>query len=96
MQLTGKLMKAITSVKLSPTGRFGLIGYGVRDGQTHKVIGHPLEDVACEVVRLENMESVYAMQDDRDEVNIAQFHPDPGKGLLYGTKTGGLVKFRTT
>jgi hypothetical protein len=29
-QLKGKLMKAITSTKFSSTGRFVLVGYGVR------------------------------------------------------------------
>jgi len=27
-----------------------------------------------------------------DDVNIARFHPTPGRGLIYGTKQGKLCR----
>jgi hypothetical protein len=33
------------------------------------------------------------MCDPDDEVNIAQFHPIPGHGIIYGTKRGKIRTF---
>ena len=55
---------------------------------------HENSHVACEVVRLSDMITVTVMPDDEDEVNIAQFHPVSGMGVLYGTKKGKVRTFR--
>eukprot|EP00597_Dinobryon_sp_UTEXLB2267_P010278 CAMPEP_0170101732 /NCGR_PEP_ID=MMETSP0020_2-20130122/2435_1 /TAXON_ID=98059 /ORGANISM="Dinobryon sp., Strain UTEXLB2267" /LENGTH=780 /DNA_ID=CAMNT_0010324887 /DNA_START=325 /DNA_END=2666 /DNA_ORIENTATION=- len=87
--LPGSLMKAVTSTKLSPTCRYALVGYGVRlEGV---VQDHPEKNVACEVVSLRqstNLRTVATMSDKEDEVNVAQFHPRAGGGIVYGTKKG--------
>lgn len=92
-QLSAALMKAVTSAKLSPTGQFGLIGFGVRSNGV--VEDHPFRYVASEVLDLEDvaMTTVTVMPDQVDEVNIAQFHPLPGCGVLYGTKRGKVRMF---
>ena len=62
------LMRAVTSMKLSPSGRFGLVGYGVRsDGN---VIHHSNQKVACEVLNLVaiDMSTSCILTDDIDEV----------------------------
>eukprot|EP00981_Chlorochromonas_danica_P003725 scaffold686_cov177-Ochromonas_danica.AAC.9 len=51
MFLPGKLVGAVTSVKLSPTGRYVLLGYGVR-GEHGIVIDHVDPLVACEVLAI--------------------------------------------
>mmetsp|Transcript_22029 Transcript_22029/g.32108 ORF Transcript_22029/g.32108 Transcript_22029/m.32108 type:complete len:522 (+) Transcript_22029:222-1787(+) len=89
--LPGSLMRAVTSMKISPSGRLGLIGYGVRsDGVVEH---HDNVKVACEIMDLETMTSRCVMTDEVDEVNIAQFHPVPGCGILYGTKRGRVRVF---
>jgi hypothetical protein len=55
---------------------------------------HADSHVACEVVSLSDMSTVTVMPDDEDEVNIAQFHPISGMGVLYGTKKGKVRTFR--
>jgi activator-of-BECN1-regulated-autophagy protein 1 len=40
------------------------------------------------------MKPASIMTDVEDEVNIAQFHPIPGMGMLYGTKRGKVRMFR--
>jgi len=92
--LTGALMKAVTSAKLSPTGRYALIGYGVRNRGV--VEDHPHSLVACEVIDImeKDIKTVSIMADSDDEVNIAQFHPTPGSGILYGTKKGKVRVFQ--
>jgi len=92
--LTSALMKAVTSAKLSPTGRYALIGYGVRNRGV--VEDHPHSLVACEVIDImdRNIKTVSIMADTEDEVNIAQFHPTPGSGILYGTKRGKVRVFQ--
>ena len=42
-------MKAVTSIKFSPTGRSAILGYGVRRAGT--VEGHPSKTAACEVIK---------------------------------------------
>ena len=92
--LTSALMKAVTSAKLSPTGRYALIGYGVRNRGV--VEDHPHNLVACEVIDImqKDIKTVSIMADGDDEVNIAQFHPTPGSGILYGTKKGKVRVFQ--
>lgn len=54
--LTGALMRAVTSVKFSPSCRYAVIGYGVR----HRggVQDHPVSTVSCEIVRINQSPSV--------------------------------------
>ena len=33
------------------------------------------------------------MTDEEDEVNVAQWHPCPGQGIVYGTKRGKVRSF---
>ena len=40
------------------------------------------------------MQTVCILEDYEDEVNIAQFHPLPGNGVLYGTKRGKIRKYQ--
>jgi len=92
--LQGKLMKAITSTKLSPTGRYVLIGYGVRS--TEGIVeDHKQRDAACEIIDIQDpsLQTKAVMCDRDDEVNIAQFHPLPGHGVVYGTKRGKIRTF---
>ena len=85
----GYLMKAVTSTKLSPTGNYGLIAYGVRNDMG-VVEEHAFSHVACELIDLTNpkMATANVMEDVEDEVNVAQFHPISGGGIVYGTKKG--------
>ena len=41
-----------------------------------------------------HLSPVSTMLDIEDEVNIAQFHPLPGVGIVYGTKRGKVKIFR--
>lgn len=95
-QLSSSLLKAITSVKLSPACRYGLLGYGVRN--EGYVESHIYGYVASEIVSLwdQKLPIVAAMTDEVDEVNIAQFHPLPGGGIIYGTKRGRVRVFKRT
>lgn len=92
--LTESLLKAITSVKISPTCRYGLLGYGVRDNG--RVKSHKYGFVASEIVSLQDgdLRMAAVMTDELDEVNIAQFHPLPGGGIIYGTKRGRVRVFK--
>lgn len=49
-------------------------------------------NVACEVINLQDpsLRTMTLMVDSDDEVNIAQFHPTPGFGIIYGTKKGRI------
>lgn len=110
MFLPGKLVGAVTSVKLSPTGRYVLLGYGVR-GEHGIVIDHVDPLVACEVLAVapkkkdddhiphspampSSMTRVFVLTNDVDEVNIVQFNNLPGSGIVYGTKKGNMRCFR--
>jgi activator-of-BECN1-regulated-autophagy protein 1 len=65
-----------------------MLGFGVRkDGL---VVGHREPKAVCEIISLidEEFNSVCTIADNEDEVNIAQFHPIPGFGIVYGTKRG--------
>jgi hypothetical protein len=93
--LTSSLMKAIVSTKFSPSGRYVVLGYGVRTS-AKEVEDHVNKRVACEVVDTlsSGLESVAYFTHPEDEVNVSIFHPLPGLGLVYGTKTGKLRVFR--
>lgn len=69
-----------------------MIGFGVRTEGV--VFGHCNSKVACEVIDLSSMRTTCILTDDEDEVNIAQFHPIPGNGILYGTKKGRIRKYQ--
>lgn len=51
-------------------------------------------DVACEIIDASTMKPVCVLRDHEDEVNIAQFHPVAGNGILYGTKKGKIRKYQ--
>ena len=53
---------------------------------------HCASEVLC--VDKPNLPAVKILSNDEDEVNIAQFHPNAGYGLLYGTKRGKVKVFR--
>lgn len=91
--LSSTLMKAVTSVKFSPLARYALVGYGVR--REGFVEDHPEPTVACELLSVcdDHLPSVSMVSDKEDVVNIAQFHPLSGRGLLYGTKRGKVRIF---
>lgn len=63
-------MKAVTSVKLSPSNKYGLLGFGVRSQIGNIVEGHRSSHVACEVIKLEDMTSAAVMEDTEDEVSL--------------------------
>lgn len=102
--LSGSLMKAVTSIKFSPTSRVAVLAYGVR--REGAVEGHPLQNVACEVIRFsddgeggrthtgDSLKTVAIIANAEDEVNIAQFHAIPGAGIIYGTKQGKVRIYR--
>lgn len=94
-QLTSSLMKAIVSTKFSPSGRYIVLGYGVRTN-AKEVEDHVNKRVACEVVDslTPGLDSVAFFTHPDDEVNVSVFHPLPGLGLVYGTKTGKLRVFQ--
>lgn len=50
---------------------------------------------ACEILSAQHssLPTVKVVEDVEDEVNIAQFHPMPGYGLVYGTKRGKTRAF---
>ena len=67
------LLKAVTSTKLSPSGRYALVGYGVR--QAGLVLGHSRPDATCEVLSLiDHMSSVAVFCDEEDEVYLTLPH----------------------
>ena len=50
--------------------------------------------MACEIIDVSTMNPVCVLTDQEDEVNIAQFHPIAGNGILYGTKNGKIRKYQ--
>ena len=98
-------MKAVTSVKFSPTSRVAVLAYGVR--REGSVEGHVAQNVACEVIRFseagasggrvytkDSVKTIAIIANAEDEVNIAQFHAIPGSGIIYGTKQGKVRIYR--
>ncbi|GLD93137.1 hypothetical protein PINS_up001729 [Pythium insidiosum] len=82
----------VTSVKLSPTSAFVLLGYGVRDRGPSRESEQPVHRVhrVTRIYRWENMELCSHVESELDDVNIALFSPICGGGFLYGTKQGKL------
>jgi activating molecule in BECN1-regulated autophagy protein 1 len=78
----------VTSVKLSPTSAYVLLGYGVRDRGPREA-EFPVHRVT-RIYRWENMELCSHVESELDDVNIALFSPICGGGFLYGTKQGKL------
>lgn len=81
----------VTSVKLSPTSAFVLLGYGVRDRGPSPTLDSdfPVHRVT-RIYRWEDNELRSHVESERDDVNIALFSPICGGGFLYGTKQGKL------
>ncbi|XP_010522525.1 PREDICTED: uncharacterized protein LOC104801119 isoform X2 [Tarenaya hassleriana] len=89
----------LTSIQFSPTSEHILLAYGRRHGSLLKSIVSDGETTShfftvLEIYRVSDMELVRVLPSAEDEVNVACFHPDPGGGLVYGTKEGKLRIFR--
>ncbi len=58
-------------------------------------INSTIRDAACEIIDIQDpsLQTKAVMCDRDDEVNIAQFHPLPGHGVVYGTKRGKIRTF---
>ncbi|KAG7398512.1 hypothetical protein PHYBOEH_010969 [Phytophthora boehmeriae] len=78
----------VTSVKISPTSAYVLLGYGVRD-RIQRETEFPVHRVT-RIYRWEDMELLSHVESAMDDVNIALFSPICGGGFLYGTKQGKL------
>jgi len=87
--LDGTKASGVTCVKLSPTGEYCLLGYGVRESvlsaDGNEEIRHPV--TALYNVK-KGMKQVCTLLSPDDDVNIARFHPETGHGFVYGTKQG--------
>lgn len=79
----------VTSVKLSPTGSLVLLGHS-RGGDGTSSDSAPR--VVSVTYRVGDMARVDVREEVGDDVNIARFHPTPGRGLVYGTKQGKLCR----
>ncbi|CAN0248292.1 unnamed protein product, partial [Phaeothamnion confervicola] len=95
--------REVTSIKLSPSSAFAILGCGVRDavrpGAPDYVAGagdpasarpHPVSFI----YRTSDMRLVHTVQSVQDDVNVARFHPEPGFGFMYGTKQGRVRMLR--
>lgn len=85
----------LTSIQFSPTSEHILLAYGRRHGSLLKSIVIDGETTLpiytiLEIYRVRDMELVSILPSAEDEVNVACFHPLPGRGLVYGTKEGKL------
>ncbi|RLN73595.1 hypothetical protein BBJ28_00023084 [Nothophytophthora sp. Chile5] len=78
----------VTSVKISPTSAYVLLGYGVRD-RIQRETEFPVHRVT-RIYRWEDMTLLSHVESAMDDVNIALFSPICGGGFLYGTKQGKL------
>ncbi|KAL4159975.1 hypothetical protein PRNP1_000547 [Phytophthora ramorum] len=78
----------VTSVKISPTSAYVLLGYGVRD-RIQRETEFPVHRVT-RIYRWEDMALLSHVESAMDDVNIALFSPICGGGFLYGTKQGKL------
>jgi hypothetical protein len=79
----------VTSVKLSPTASLVLLGHS-RGGDGTSSDSAPR--VVSVTYRVGDMARVDVREEVGDDVNIARFHPTPGRGLIYGTKQGKLCR----
>lgn len=78
----------VTSVKISPTSAFVLLGYGVRD-RLQRETEFPVHRVT-RIYRWDDMKLLSHVESELDDVNIALFSPISGGGFIYGTKQGKL------
>ncbi|TYZ59124.1 hypothetical protein PybrP1_000049 [[Pythium] brassicae (nom. inval.)] len=78
----------VTSVKISPTSAFVLLGYGVRD-RLQRETEFPVHRVT-RIYRWDDMKLLSHVESELDDVNIALFSPICGGGFIYGTKQGKL------
>lgn len=85
--LDGAKASAVTCVKFSPSCDFLLIGYGVREPILEHN-GTPFHPVTALYRVKGGMAPVSTMLSGEDDVNIARFHPESGRGFVYGTKQG--------
>jgi activator-of-BECN1-regulated-autophagy protein 1 len=86
--LDGAKASAVTCVKFSPSTKFCLIGYGVREPIMQGNPAVPLHPVTALYATSPKMTHVSTMLSADDDVNIARFHPHSGMGFCYGTKQG--------
>lgn len=90
MQMTELLntkLGSVTSVKLSSSSEYVLLGYGVRD-RDNTAPGRPDVHRVVKVLRWNNKRPYTSIWSAEEDVNIALFHPLAGHGLIYGTKVG--------
>eukprot|EP00210_Caulerpa_lentillifera_P007079 g6772.t1 len=85
----------LTSVQFSPGSDMILLSYG----RKHASLLRCLEMNESTVVQIHTLLELYStktlalvrvMPSREDEANTALFHPFPGEGIIYGTKTGKL------
>ncbi|KAL3926116.1 MAG: hypothetical protein SGBAC_013595, partial [Bacillariaceae sp.] len=88
--LDGAKASAVTCVKFSPSTKFCLIGYGVREPIMEGNPTLPLHPVTALYATAPKMTHVSTMLSPDDDVNIARFHSHSGVGFCYGTKQGRL------
>jgi len=87
----------VTSVKLSPTGEFVLLGCSrgnSDENETDPPISMEEQHPVAAVWRLgdmRRMETLKSDASDEDDANVALFHPFPGAGVVYGTKQGHIA-----
>lgn len=83
----------VTSVKLSPSGAFVLLGCsrGNFEGQDQKTNWrHPVAAV-WRLGDMQRMDTLTCAEGDEDDANVALFHPKSGAGVVYGTKQGQIA-----
>eukprot|EP00882_Tetradesmus_deserticola_P020860 GHRQ01022546.1.p1 GENE.GHRQ01022546.1~~GHRQ01022546.1.p1 ORF type:complete len:134 (+),score=64.32 GHRQ01022546.1:541-942(+) len=82
----------LTCVQVSPTGQHVLLAYGRRSKQLSCLVAgqgsYELWHTVLQVYRMSDLALVRQMVSREDEVNVAAWHPCPGQGITYGTKSG--------
>lgn len=85
-------MKSITATRLSPTNRYILLSFGLRNDR-NEVNDHPNSNkVCCEIYSTSHLNSIQSFRSmqiyehPNDTVNVALFHPSPGFGFVFGTQ----------
>ncbi|KAF6258998.1 hypothetical protein COO60DRAFT_1701054 [Scenedesmus sp. NREL 46B-D3] len=82
----------LTCVQVSPTGQHVLLAYGRRSKQLNCLVAgqgsFEVWHTALQVYRMSDLTLVRQMISRDDEVNVAAWHPCPGRGIAYGTKSG--------
>jgi WD40 repeat protein len=88
--LTKAMALGVTSVKLSPSSNFAILGCGARPANTRQT-QHP---AIVSIYRINDtdasMDLASSMTSGEDDLNIALFHPSPGNGFIYGTRHGRI------